>query len=40
MDIFQAWEFDKKIENYLRLQMDSLFLLGQSLNFKGTSKTS
>ena len=27
MNIFQAWEFDNKIENYLSLQMDSLFLV-------------
>ena len=28
MNIFQAREFDNKIENYLSLQMDSLFLVG------------
>ena len=37
-NIFQEWDFDKKIVNCLGLQV-KLFSLNQLLDFKGSSKT-
>ena len=37
INIFEEWEFDKKIVNYLSLQV-KLFSLNQLLNFKESSK--